>query len=626
MSELNTIDPRALVVLAGAGISLDAPSNLLDGESFMRNVLASAAPADLDRSWVMSVLELPTPGLCRPGERLRFEALMHGLVDQGVDPDLSVLDCLDRCDRPNFLHFVLADLIRAGATVMTTNFDRLIEIAWRHLTGTDMAVAAFDDDFPTRLPDIETVPTLWKLHGSLSIAGQDTRASVQATMARVLSRQAGTRKTTFIADALCRRDLLVLGYSGWDDFDLVPILANTASTRRLFWINHAPGLVTPRVEDARAVQRETGRVFELDAVARDRIWFTHDSRGHPIRDSAKTLLVTVDTMSFMRQLAPALPARGGFPIGNGSFPFGRTHPDEVTRYFTAWADSLSSGDIERHEFVAALHDVRTFRDAARQLQSVRTIVRRLRHRRRLPEDRIRLLVEEYNSRQAGEVSERPFDELRREAVDLGSLLPPSLQGIRLRLLACLTWELDGRDAGNQAFEHAVAFDNTAGYRASELGTLITWRVHAGFNWLGDLIPAAASNRIEDLADEIGFLPVVWRQEIQRHAHVIDEHADLVPIYRRISRIRRHAIDIGDVRGEALCSVQIGRLYLLDQQAGLATEEFLRVIELNRLLSDPQLSKEADFFLAGCRQQTDPAYVDRMLPEIRRSIWSACRNQ
>src|SRR6185503_15242464 len=77
---------------------------------------------------------------------------------------------------------VLAELIRAGALVVMTNFDRLIEIAWNRLYGGDgppLRVAAFSHDFPENLPN-RNQPTLWKLHGSLSIDGRDTRNSIQA--------------------------------------------------------------------------------------------------------------------------------------------------------------------------------------------------------------------------------------------------------------------------------------------------------------------------------------------------------------------------------------------------------------------------------------------------------------
>jgi hypothetical protein len=104
-------------------------------------------------------------------------------------------------------------------------------------------------------------------------------------------------------------------------------------------------------------------------------------------------------------------------------------------------------------------------------------------------------------------------------------------------------------------------------------------------------------------------------------HIINEEADLVPIYHRLARMLRHAVDVGDVLGEAQLSLQIGRLYLLDQQPGLATEEFLRVRELNRLLRRKDLAANVIFFLPACEQRTGRDYAARMLPWIRRSMWA-----
>jgi hypothetical protein len=100
--------------------------------------------------------------------------------------------------------------------------------------------------------------------------------------------------------------------------------------------------------------------------------------------------------------------------------------------------------------------------------------------------------------------------------------------------------------------------------------------------------------MKELADDLGYLPMLWQQELFRHMHVIDEEVNLVPIYHRLARMLRHSVDVGDVLGEAQLTVQIGRLYLLDQQPGLATEEFLRVRELNRLLRRKDLEDNVNF--------------------------------
>lgn len=629
MIEPTVPDARELAVLAGAGISLDAPANLLDGGSFMRSVLTRVTPPDVDREWALSVLRLPERRLRRPGEVLRFEVLMHELVQQGLDPGLTVLNCLDECGHPNFNHFVLAELIRSGAIVVTTNFDRLIEIAWERLVGPDgpaLAVAAFDRDFPPGLPDGAAPPTLYKIHGSLSVGGRDTRASLQATLAAALSTPMRSRKAAFLAAVLRARDLYVVGYSGWDDLDIVPVLADTHSSRRLVWVDHDADASAARVLNADAAGAATPAKFEVDAVGRDRVWFVTDPSGEPTRDPDRALCVSVRTRVVMERLAASLPSGGRYPVDGTGFAFGAGHPDRVRRYFDEWDRSLRGGDTARYKLVAALHRLSRFLpETAAHLEHVEETVRRL--RRQGPptaEQQLEELIDEHNriARGADALDRGPLLlELRRRAEALGDGLPPETRGTRLRLLACIAWKLDGPEDGARGFAESAAVFRAAGLPDWELGTLLTWRSHAGMGWWGDNLPHWVSLRIEGIAATIGFLPVVWQQEIMRHEDVIDEDAPLAPVHRRLSRMRRYSVDVGDVRAEALLCVQIGRLFLLDQQPGLAMEEFLRARELCRLLEDERIASDADFFIDGCRARIGPAYEARMLPLIRRSMWA-----
>src|SRR5712691_8714999 len=120
----------SLAVLAGAGISLDSPSNLLAGWHFMDAVLGRVLPTEVGPQVAQSLISVPKGRHFRPGEYIRFEPLM-GQLAQSIDQDLHVLACLDDCEQPNSNHYVLAELIPRGGVVMTTNFDRLIEIAYR---------------------------------------------------------------------------------------------------------------------------------------------------------------------------------------------------------------------------------------------------------------------------------------------------------------------------------------------------------------------------------------------------------------------------------------------------------------------------------------------------------------
>jgi NAD-dependent SIR2 family protein deacetylase len=119
-----------LAILCGAGVSLSRPSNLLDGRSFMTQVLRRVRPPGVLRASLFQTLNRPRDVRSRPGHFLRFELLMKALQDSELDQNLSVLDCLE-CDWPNKNHFLLGGLVRAGCVVMTTNFDTLIEQAYQ---------------------------------------------------------------------------------------------------------------------------------------------------------------------------------------------------------------------------------------------------------------------------------------------------------------------------------------------------------------------------------------------------------------------------------------------------------------------------------------------------------------
>lgn len=605
--------PRQLAVLAGAGVSLNAPANLLDGGSFMRQVVRRAVPRGVDAEWALSALRLPDVPLRRPGEMLRFELLMHALVQHDLDPQLNVLNCFDACERPNGNHFALAELIHEGAIVVTTNFDRLIEIAWHRLYANEhLEIAVFNEDFPPSADDVAG-PTLWKIHGSLSVDGRDTRRSVQATMASALSTSLSSRKAVFLASVLRSRDVVVVGYSGWDDFDLVPIIGDTMSTRRLTWIDHAPAY--GGISDATQALAACTAMFECDAVGRDRVWFITGPRGEAIRDAEHTTCVSADTALVLGSLATGFPTGGAYSIDEHEFAFGRSHPHEVDRYFDTWERSMEPDSPGRYELLAELHSLRRFRPESKAIiDHATTRARELRRASHNPGEVLTTLIEDFNEG-------APAGDVRKRLNALMPALPASLLGSAKRLDACIAWHTEGANTGEARFRDAAATDRAIGNGANELNTLVTWRGFAGFSPWGDNIPEDASQRIDELANDLGYLPVIWQQELMRQEDLIDEDGDFVTVGRRLMRIRRHAIDVGDVLGEAMAGLQLGRVYLLDQQPGLAMEEFLRVRELNRILRSERLGTHAAGFIEETEPYVDSGYVRRLLPAIRRSLWA-----
>lgn len=59
---------------------------------------------------------------------IRFESLIE-IIKDNFDKDLKSIDYFGQCNHPNIQHYFLAQKIKKGNYVMTTNFDHLIEIA-----------------------------------------------------------------------------------------------------------------------------------------------------------------------------------------------------------------------------------------------------------------------------------------------------------------------------------------------------------------------------------------------------------------------------------------------------------------------------------------------------------------
>jgi len=233
--------------LAGSGISIDPPSNLPAGYQFTQSLLKHIIPHD----YVDVILNLTDPhrqNKKAEGHFLRFEQLM-GFLQESIDVDLHVLDCLADSTQPNFNHLFLASLITKGCPVFTTNFDGLIEYALMRLGIDKSRITPVIHRGTWENQRIQGFP-VYKLHGSLidCCSGADTRSSIQATIEQIVQQKPGD---TFVLEAwkmahlrreLQERDLVIIGYSGLDDFDVIPTLRSIRSNKRLIWVTHTANL------------------------------------------------------------------------------------------------------------------------------------------------------------------------------------------------------------------------------------------------------------------------------------------------------------------------------------------------------------------------------------------------
>jgi len=241
-SVLKAIDPNRLAILVGAGVSVSPPSRMPTAFQFLRNFYEICLPASCDKQLFLPWVD-PNAIVFSDLTDLRFETVL-GIVQHSFDKKLNILK-LFCSGQPNLNHRCLNLLAQSGAIIITTNFDSLIEDAYPELYEYRLRVR--EEDFEDLLEKgVTSVPEFWHIHGMIRdpISKEDITDSIVASI-----RDCWNSKDLFRLDrakgqalekALSERDLLIVGYSGSDDYDIAPALEQIHSNRRLVWIQHTP--------------------------------------------------------------------------------------------------------------------------------------------------------------------------------------------------------------------------------------------------------------------------------------------------------------------------------------------------------------------------------------------------
>jgi tetratricopeptide (TPR) repeat protein len=227
--------------LVGAGISMEAPSNLPSARSFTNNLLNLCTSPDYTHYFLKM-------------ENLRYEHLISQL-QRDIDSNLKFLDYFDLEIEPNFIHNICAHFIMAGHDVITTNFDYLIEQALIRLIPSEkrdkiipiITKTQFRQYQQNQILHDQGYLPIYKIHGSKKniITGELTSQSLVTTM-EALGRDREKDETFAIEsykkptvlDLAHDRFLIVMGYSGSDDFDIGPTLFELNMLNGIMWIEH----------------------------------------------------------------------------------------------------------------------------------------------------------------------------------------------------------------------------------------------------------------------------------------------------------------------------------------------------------------------------------------------------
>jgi len=228
----NSIKSGEITFLVGAGISYPKPSNLpLAGQ-----VISALLTVFYERSSILQELYKNEIDFCNTLNTLRFESLLQILQENvEITPILNLL----RNGEPNFYHFFLVECMKFNNFVITTNFDQLIEKAFQ---GRSLKVCSTDSEFRKVAKQINSGKNfnfLFKIHGSI-----DRPLSIKATLNQVGSSGIGFAnekgKAEVFDHLVEEKELLILGYSGSDDFDIIPRLQYVKSDKIIYWLDYDP--------------------------------------------------------------------------------------------------------------------------------------------------------------------------------------------------------------------------------------------------------------------------------------------------------------------------------------------------------------------------------------------------
>ena len=202
-----------LSFICGAGVSTIAPTRLPLARALVASALRPLAGSYYRRLRAMQLRPEIVFGLVADvyGRRRTIALLRHLLSEA----------------RHNVAHSILASAIADGTPVVTTNFDTCIE-------GAASVARRKIRVLRCGAPGARTASAaLFKIHGFI-----DDWKSIRTTMDDVY-RGLSSLDRSRLRSAVSRRTVVVLGYSGLDQLDVMAELAN-ANYKNIVWIVHRP--------------------------------------------------------------------------------------------------------------------------------------------------------------------------------------------------------------------------------------------------------------------------------------------------------------------------------------------------------------------------------------------------
>ena len=236
---------KRIALFVAAGISKDCPTHLPLGEELKMAVLLGFFE-EIKTTIDLTLLE-------KAVESRSLEEVCGVIQGQLCNKGRLIADMAQALDNdqvmPNRNHYFLAKSLREGHLVVTTNYDAMVEVAYRRLYYSDFPDEriCFDEASFAKFMERSSILRrtrndlgwLLKLHGTFRIGKKSAGNSVMTTLNRV-GQGLPPKVVQALIQVLRRCPLVVLGY-GCMDIDIVPVLRDTISKEPIWWIRHTDG-------------------------------------------------------------------------------------------------------------------------------------------------------------------------------------------------------------------------------------------------------------------------------------------------------------------------------------------------------------------------------------------------
>lgn len=241
-----------MVFFVGAGISV--PSGVKNFQEFNKQVIRLITDGKL----LSSEYDLLS-------KEIRPEVMLQiGIHELG----LEVIESLEMLlgYKPKFNHFFLAEALRQGNWIFTTNQENLIEDACnkKRVKFKRCYIDSHFEEFEQHLSNVKNIPGgyIYKLHGTIE---DNKRSKERFESVRIALEQVGQGLTDYSEKVfkyfLENYDFCFMGYSCQDDFSVYPVLLNTKGDKTIFWFQYTEGGIKSitKEEIEKEIKREEGK-------------------------------------------------------------------------------------------------------------------------------------------------------------------------------------------------------------------------------------------------------------------------------------------------------------------------------------------------------------------------------